>query len=111
MLKNIDPVLGPELLSTLRAMGHADEICIADANFPAASNARRLIRADGIDALRLVRAIVSVMPIDDFVPDAVFRMEVSGAPADVPPIARTFETILQDAGYKGQIKALERFAF
>ena len=48
MLKGIDPILGPELLATLRAMGHADEIAIVDANFPAAANARRLIRAEGV---------------------------------------------------------------
>ena len=44
MLKGIDPLLGPELLATLRAMGHADEIAIVDANIPATANARRLIR-------------------------------------------------------------------
>ena len=44
MLKGIDPLLGPELLATLRAMGHADEIAIVDANFPAAANARRRSR-------------------------------------------------------------------
>src|SRR5512135_573753 len=67
MLKGIDPLLGPELLAMLRAMGHADEICIADANFPSSSNARRLVRADGVLATDLVRAIASVMPIDDFI--------------------------------------------
>ena len=35
MLKNIDPLLSPELLSALRAMGHGDEIAIVDANYPA----------------------------------------------------------------------------
>ena len=50
MLKGIDPLLGPELLATLRAMGHGDEIVIVDANFPAAANARRLIRAEGVGA-------------------------------------------------------------
>ena len=59
MLKGIDPVLGPDLLAILRAMGHGDEIVIADANFPAAANARRLVRADGIDAVRLVKAIAA----------------------------------------------------
>ncbi len=54
MLKGIDPLLGPELLATLRAMGHGDEIVIVDANFPAAANARRLIRAEGVSATRMV---------------------------------------------------------
>ena len=56
MLKGIDPLLGPELLAILRAMGHGDEIVIVDANFPAAANARRLIRVDGVDAPRMARA-------------------------------------------------------
>ena len=34
MLKGIDPLLGPELLQILAAMGHGDEIVIADGNFP-----------------------------------------------------------------------------
>ncbi len=42
MLKGIDPILGPDLLAILRAMGHGDEIAIVDANFPATSSARGL---------------------------------------------------------------------
>ena len=48
MLKGLDPLLSPDLLHVLRAMGHGDEIVVADANFPAASMARRLLRLDGI---------------------------------------------------------------
>ena len=47
MLKGLDPLLGPELLGILRAMGHGDELVISDANFPSVSIARRLVRADG----------------------------------------------------------------
>ena len=111
MLKGIDPVLGPELLAVLRAMGHADEIVIADSNFPAAANARRLIRADGISGTRIARAIASVMPIDDFVPNAAFRMAVVGKPDEIPPIIPQYAAILKDAGYKGAIEPIERFAF
>ena len=50
MLKGLDPLLGPDLLHILAAMGHGDELVIADANFPAASIARRLVRLDGVDA-------------------------------------------------------------
>ncbi len=45
MLIGIDPLLTPELLMILRAMGHGDEIAIVDGNYPAKSNARRLVRA------------------------------------------------------------------
>ncbi len=111
MLKGIDPLLGPELLGILRSMGHADEICITDANFPAAAHAKRLVRADGIPATDLVRAIASIMPIDDFVPVAAFRMAVSGNATEVPPIITEFSSILLKSGYRGPIEALERFAF
>jgi L-fucose mutarotase len=111
MLKGIDPVLGPDLLSILRAMGHGDEIVVADANFPAAANAKRLVRADGIDAVRLVKAITALMPLDDFVPAAVFRMAVVDAPGEVPPIVADFARALAHGGYDGPIEAVERHAF
>ena len=47
MLKGIPKILSPELVKTLMEMGHSDEIVIADGNFPAATCAKRLIRADG----------------------------------------------------------------
>ena len=51
MLKGIDPLLNADLLHALRAMGHGDEIAVVDANFPAATMAKRLIRLDGVDAV------------------------------------------------------------
>ena len=111
MLKGIDPLLGPELLATLRAMGHADEIAIVDANFPAAANARRLIRAEGATATRMVEAILSVLPLEQFEPIAAFRMEVDGAPAELPPVIGEFERLLKGVGYDGPIGALDRFAY
>ena len=111
MLKGIDPLLGPELLAILRAMGHGDDIAIVDANFPAASSARRLVRVDGADSPRVVRAVLSVLPLDTFVPNAAFRMAVVDNPSDVPPITREFSALLAAAGYRGEIEAVERFAF
>jgi len=73
MLKNIDPILSPELLSTLRAMGHGDEIAIVDGNYPGVEHARRLVRLDGLPLVPVLNAILSVMPIDDFVEEAIFR--------------------------------------
>jgi L-fucose mutarotase len=111
MLKGIDPVLGPELLAILRAMGHGDEIVVADANFPAAANAKRLVRADGVGAVRLVCAITSLMPLDDFVPAAAFRMAVVDAPDSEPPITAEFAKSLAESGYNGPIESIAREAF
>lgn len=111
MLKGIDPLLGPGLLATLRAMGHGDSIAIVDANFPAESHARRLIRVDGIDAVPMVRAIASILPIDDFTSASAFRMAVVDAPEDIPPVAGAFEAELRRAGYCGGVEAVERHRF
>ena len=67
MLRFIDPVLSPDLLSILRQMGHGDEIAIVDANFPAATMGKRVVRADGVTATHLSEAILKLMPLDDFV--------------------------------------------
>ena len=84
MLKNIDPLLSPELLHALRAMGHGDEIAIVDANFPATALARRLIRQDGVTVTRALQAVLSVLPLDDFVPQPALTMQVVGDPGSVP---------------------------
>ena len=76
MLKGIDPLLGPEMLATLRAMGHGDEIAIVDGNYPGLSDARRLIRLDGHRLIPVLDAILSLLPIDDFVEQAIFRATV-----------------------------------
>jgi L-fucose mutarotase len=111
MLKGIDPILGPELLQTLRAMGHGDEICIADANFPATTNAKRLIRLDGIDAVHVADAILALMPLDTFVDHAAFVMQVVGKPKDAPPIYGLFQQTIDkhEKGFK--LGRIERFKF
>jgi len=94
VLKNIDPLLGPELLRVLRAMGHGDEIAVVDANYPAEEHAKRLVRMDGQDAPRLVDVILSVMPVDDMVPEAVFRPSAFGDPRRMEPVFGDFTAIL-----------------
>lgn len=91
MLIGIPSILGPELLATLRAMGHGDEIAIVDGNYPALEHARRLIRADGHDIIALLDAILQVMPVDNFVPEAIFRASVKGDPALADPVHHEIE--------------------
>ncbi|HQU67613.1 MAG TPA: RbsD/FucU domain-containing protein [Albidovulum sp.] len=83
MLIGLDPVLGPDLLALLRSMGHGDEIAIVDGNYPALTDARRLVRADGLGLIPVLRAVLSVLPIDTSVPQAVFRA-VNAAQPDRP---------------------------
>ena len=112
MLKNIDPLLSPELLMVLRSMGHGDDIAIVDGNFPAAAMARRLIRLDGLTATEVTNAILSVMPLDDFVPEAAWRMEVVGDPQAEQPIFDEFRAVIaRHEGSNFRLASLERFAF
>ena len=113
MLKGLDPLLNPELLHVLAAMGHGDEIVIADANFPSDSISRktvwgRCLRCDA-SATRTLEAILSVLPVDDFTDDAVRSMAVVGAPSAIPDVVRDAAGLLQGDG--PQIVAVERFAF
>jgi L-fucose mutarotase len=112
MLKNLDPLLTPDLLHVLRAMGHGDEIVIVDANFPADSTGPQLVRLDGVDASRVLDAVLSVMPLDDFVPEACWRMQVVGEPNAEQPIFDEFRKVIATReGASFALGALERFAF
>src|SRR5262245_41436579 len=94
MLLGIDPLLGPECLAVLRAMGHGDRIVLADANYPAESSARRLVRMDGVPMLRALTAVLGVLPVDDFEPDALVSMQVVGDPTRVPPIVADMQALV-----------------
>ena len=69
MLKNIPDILSPDLLKILMEMGHGDELVIADGNFPAASIAQRLIRADGHGVPPVLEAVLKLFPLDIYVPN------------------------------------------
>lgn len=112
MLRGIDPILSPDLLHILRAMGHGDHIVIADANFPASSIATRLVRADGSDATQLLSAIIRLMPLDSFTSDPAICMQVVDFPDEIPPIVSQFQTIIdQLADHPAPISQIERFEF
>ena len=114
MLKNIDPILSPQLLEALRAMGHGDDVCLVDANFPAESVAgtRPIGRLDGISMNHAAHAIFSVLPIDTFVQHPMLRMEMVGQPQE---LARVQVEVLAQARQHYDtalvMGSLERFAF
>ena len=112
MLKNIHPLLNPDLLHALRSMGHGDELAIVDRNFPAAANARRLIRLDGAGIVEAAEAILSIFPVDTFVDPPAFRMEVIGKPETVLPVHEDISAVLNEAeGREVTLAGIERFAF
>ena len=112
MLKAIDPLLTPDLLYVLRAMGHGDELVIVDANYPAESAGPQVVRLDALSATQALDVILTVFPLDSFVPDACVRMEVVGDAAKEQPIFDEFRTLIakhEGAGFK--LHKLERHKF
>ena len=112
MLINIDPILSPQILHTLRSMGHGDQIVLCDINFPAHSNHSNVIRLDGVDMARAMKAILSVFPLDSFVPAAVHRMEVDGKPDEINEVNKeVIDTIKEVSGDSWTIGSIERQKF
>ena len=111
MLKNLDPLLGPELLHILRGMGHGDEIAIVDANYPAEGMARRLVRLDGVSAAQALRAVLSVLPLDAYVEHPVHTMQVVGDIEAVPEVVAEFRRLVASADADAACGTLDRFAF
>jgi len=117
MLKGISPLLNADVLYALRAMGHGDDLIVADTNFPSDSIARqtrlgRVLRIDNVTAAEAVGAILSVLPIDTFVDDAVARMEIVGKPHEIPPVQQEVQKVVDAAvGQPLPMVGIERFAF
>lgn len=112
MLKNVPPILSPELLKILMEMGHGDEIVLADGNFPAASIARRLIRCDGHGVPELLEAVLKFFPLDAYVERPVGLMAVVPGDKTKPTIWEQYRTILRASGEKfSDFEHIERFAF
>ena len=111
MLKGIPPILGPELLFTLRAMGHGDEIAIVDANYPGDSAGPTLVRLDGVSATEALDAVLALMPLDTFVEDQAIGMGVVEDPERRETIHRDFEDILAALVPGLSVSLGERVAF
>lgn len=116
MLKGINPLLNADVIFALRAMGHGDDLIIADTNFPSDSVARqtrfgKLLRIDA-PAPAVAAAVLSVYPLDTFVDDAAARMEVVGEPDTVPPVQAEVQKMVDEAeGRAWPMMGIERYAF
>lgn len=117
MLKGIDNRLNAEVLACLRAMGHGDVLIVADTNFPSDSVARatvtgQLLRMENLTSAEAVQAILSVLPLDTFVDDFAGRMEVVGAPDEIPAVQREVQAEIDRAeGRPRPMISVERFDF
>ena len=117
MLKGIPEVLSPQLLKVLAEMGHSDVIMLADGNFPCESIGKDavVVRADGLNVPELLDAILTLMPLDDFVEKPVTLMEVAKTDPNPqePVIWQTIRDIVAKHDERGNdaIGFVERFDF
>ena len=119
MLKNIPSILSPELLKILMEMGHADEIVIADGNFPSASIAAEtvsgnLIRLDGHGVPPVLKAILKLFPLDPYVDKAVGLMQLVPGDTVKTPIWDEYRKLISDSDERDKFEDfeyIERFAF
>ncbi|XP_035826341.1 fucose mutarotase isoform X2 [Aplysia californica] len=102
-LKGIPSQLSPELLKVLAAMGHGDELILADAHFPTASICKsgpQEVRADGLRATDLLKGVMQLLPLDQYEKYPVARMDL--VPSDKEaglktPIWDAYQQILNEA--------------
>lgn len=117
MLKNLDPALNADVLHALRSMGHGDTLVISDTNFPSDAIARqttlgKLLRIDNVPAARAVKAILSVLPLDTPLQPSAGRMEIMGAPTEIPGVQQEVQAEIDRAeGKPAPMYGIERFAF
>ncbi|MBI1173598.1 fucose-binding protein [bacterium] len=117
MLKGIDQRLSAEIVHVLMLMGHGDDLVICDVNHPAAAIAKdtthgKLVDMPGCNLISATEAILSLMPLDTFVPAPVARMQVVGARETVLPLfTRMEETCSRIEGRPIRLNPLERFDF
>ena len=116
MLININPVLSPDLLFHLRSMGHGEKIILADANFPANSMNKNVIRLDGVDIKSAANAILSVFPLDSFTVSQggspALRMEVDDKPEELTETHKEFiEAVKNNSGPQWKVGSISRLKF
>ena len=112
MLKHIPPILSPELLKVLDEMGHGDEMVIADGNFPSCSVNDRVIRLDGHGVPEVLKAVLTLLPLDHAQQNTIL-MAVSKGDDVETPIWDTYKEIIARHDRRGAdaVGEIERFAF
>ena len=117
MLKGIDQRLSAEIVHILMLMGHGDDLVICDVNHPAVTIAKEttygaLVDMAGCNLLTAAEAILSLMPLDTFVPAPVARMQVVGDAGKVLPLFADMQaTCTRIEGREIALEPLERFEF
>lgn len=111
MLKNISPLISPQLLKTLAEMGHGDEIIFSDAHFPAHSMGPKVIRADGLRVSELLAAIIPLFELDSYAPPLVMMAAVEGDTLDASVEQRYLQALSSPDRHDLSVTRIDRFAF
>lgn len=109
MLKGISPLLPPELLKIMMEMGHGDTLVLGDANFPAASCAKRLVRCDGHGGVAILEAVLDLFPLDGDANQPVGVMATGDGTR--PPVWVEYDRVIADKERAVTFFEYERFAF
>ena len=99
MLIGINAILTPNLLHALADMGHGDSIVLVDANYPG-SRGKRTLDLAGVNVVQALKAVLSLLPLDSFIPNPAQVMEVVGDPGAVPPVFAEMNEVLVAGGNK-----------
>lgn len=115
MLKGIDPLLTPELLMHLCAMGHGEWVAVVDANFTAdfLSHGKPVIRLPGNSLARVSQAVLSVIPLAVDVAQPAAYMRVSNEPQShrTPAQQAVVDFVVAEGTAEQGVEPVERFAF
>ena len=112
MLKGINPILGPEILYTIRSMGHGDKLALVDSNFPSSSLNSEVIRLDGVNIKSAAEAILSLFPLDSFVDFPALRMEMDNNPKEINEVHKDFINAIKNySGDNWNVGSISRMNF
>jgi L-fucose mutarotase len=115
MLKGIDPLLTPELLMHLSAMGHGEWVAVVDDNFTAQylSHGKPVVRLPGNSLARVSRAVLSVIPLAEDVAQPAAFMRVCQQPEGhrTPAQQDVVDLVVQEGWIAARVEGVERFAF
>lgn len=111
MLKGIPKIISPELLKILDEMGHGDDIVIADLNFPSENCGKRVIRAEAAGGEEMLRAVMDLIPLDDYVDDNFVFIETPPSYTEEPPIWESYRQIAKERDPNVNEKRIDRFDF
>ena len=113
MLINVNPYAKPRYFSNIFDLWvMVIDLSLSDANFPSYSHTDNLLRMDGLNVSQAAEALLSVFPLDSFVPEPVLRMEIDGKPDEINEVQQDLiHTVNKISGPNWKVGSMERQQF